>query len=139
MAPVATGPTPALANGNGGFQIGPAGGEPQFRTQSAPPATLAADATMTAANILGRIIVTSTGAVAATLPLATDLDIALPNCPVDGSFDFSVISLTGGGTCTVTTNTGWTLVGTMTVATATATLFRARKTAAGAWTLYRVG
>lgn len=111
----------------------------QSRAQGAPPTTYAADATAAVSDLTSRIIVTSTGAVALTLPLAADLDTALPNFPVNGSFDFSVISLTGGGTCTVTTNTGWTLVGTMTVVTATATLFRARKTAAGAWTLYRVG
>jgi len=44
------------------------------------------------------------------------------------------------GVITLTTNTGWTLVGLMTVvATAgTAQMFRARKTGDGTWTLYRI-
>jgi hypothetical protein len=47
---------------------------------------------------------------------------------------------TGTGVITLTTNTGWTLVGLMTVAATAGTsqMFRARKTGSGTWTLYRI-
>ncbi len=99
------------------------------------PAAFTTDGTATAAQIIGGLITVS-GTLALTLPLAADLDTALPNFPVNGSFAFNVISI-GANTATVTTNTGWSLVGTMTVLTTIASGFVARKTAAGAWSLYR--
>jgi hypothetical protein len=53
------------------------------------------------------------------------------------AFDFAIIN-TGPNTLTVGTAAGWTLVGTMTVLTNVSARFRARKTGAGAWTLYRL-
>lgn len=138
--PTPTGPVNALANGTGGYQVGDGYiGEPILGRQDAHVA-LAAAATVTPANLInGVIAMTNAGATALTLPLATDLDAAIPNAGVNSCFDFSVLSL-GGGTCTVTTNTGWTLVGLMAVTTALGAFkFRARKTAAGAWTLYLLG
>lgn len=86
------------------------------------------------------------GAAAYQLPLATDLDIFLPDSVANDSFDFSLINVStvAAEDASITTNTGWTLVGNMDVASnAAATdksvgMFRARKTAAGAWTLYRL-
>jgi hypothetical protein len=46
--------------------------------------------------------------------------------------------VTSGETSSVTTNTGWTLVGGMAQAITTSARFRARKTGTGAWTLYRL-
>jgi len=60
---------------------------------------------------------------------------------VGTSFTFRVINLgTGSGTATVTTNTGWTITGslTMVVPISSGAMMVARKSAAGAWTLYRV-
>lgn len=106
--------------------------------QQGTPATLNATGTLTAANLTSGIITSTTAAaVAATLPLATAMDTALPTFGANDAFDFSVIA-TGANAFTVTTNTGWTLVGVMVVATVTSGRFRARKTAAGAWTLYRL-
>lgn len=106
--------------------------------QQAAPATLNATGTLTAAQV-GNGIITSTtaAAVAATLPLATAMDTANPSSIATTSIDFSVIA-TGANAVTMTTNTGWTLVGTMVVATTTSGLFRATKTGTGAWTLYRL-
>ena len=113
----------------------------QFRAQGAP-STATDTATLTAAQLLaGILIATPTAAAAYTLPLATDLDAALPNAVVNTSFDFSVINKSGGAnTITMTTNTGWTITnqGVMTVAQNVSGRFRARKTAAGAWSLYRL-
>lgn len=106
------------------------------------PASQDTAATLTAAQILAGILTSNpSGAINLQLPLATALDAALPTSAAGDSFDLSVISLAGSTNLpTLTTNTGWTLVGSM-VATAvagSAALYRARKTAAGAWTLYRI-
>jgi len=136
----------SLPNGSGGYQVG-AGNLNEAILQAIPvPATATATATLTAAQVLNGILLGSPGASAAsyTLPTVADLENALPNSDKPGvSFDFSVINVDGNtsGVITLVTNTGWTLVGLMTiVATAgTAQAFRARKSATGAWTLYRVG
>ncbi len=106
-------------------------------------------ATLTALEIWQRIItVNQAGAStsALQLPLATDLDLLLTDWAADDYFDFSLINIStvAAEDASITTNTGWTLVGNMDVASnAAATdksagMFRARKTAAGAWTLYRL-
>jgi hypothetical protein len=108
-------------------------------------AVLNATGTLTAANLLAGIITsTAVAAVAATLPLATAVDTAIPDAAVGDSFEFSVIntSTTGADTFTIGTATGWTLVGSMVITPVTAGgtsgRFRAAKTAAGAWTLFRL-
>lgn len=110
--------------------------------QTAPQA-VNATATMTAANVLGGIITSTTAsAVAATLPLATALETALllvyPGLQVDDTFEVTVINTGGTNAFTMTTNTGWTLVGTMAVAANTSARFWVRRTAANAYTLYKV-
>lgn len=106
--------------------------------QQGAPATLNATGTLTAAQLATGIVTSTTAAaVAATLPLATAMDTANPLAVATTSFDFSVIA-TGANAVTMTTNTGWTLVGTMVVATVTSGHFRAVKTGVGTWTLYRI-
>lgn len=134
----------ALPNGAGGYQLGDGNiSEVQIRTQAAP-ATATATATLTAAQLANGIILGSPGSSAAsyTLPTVADLEALVSSAKVNSSFDFSVVNVdgSGGGVITLVTNTGWTLVGLMTVvATAgTAQAFRARKTGDGSWTLYRI-
>lgn len=107
-------------------------------------------ATLTAAEVLAAIITVNQGAGAASaqqLPLAADLDTALPDAAAGDAFDFSVINVStvDAEDASLTTNTGWTLVGNMDIHAYSAAgslnssgRFRARKTAAGAWTLYRL-
>lgn len=113
------------------------------------PAAATVSATLTAADLLTGIITVNQGAAGASaqqLPLATDLDTALPTAAAGDSFDFSVIniSVVDAEDASVTTNTGWTLVGSMDIlaynaaGTASSGRFRARKTGAGAWVLYRI-
>ena len=120
-----------------------------LRQQGAPTAKTVSS-TMTAADMLAGIITVVQGAAgnsAQQLPLATALDTALPTSIAGDSFDFYVINTSAVAleTASLTTNTGWTLVGGMTVlSTNTAgadssVQFRARKTGTGAWTLYRMG
>ena len=136
----------ALPNGAGGYQLGDGNlNEVDFIVVPAP-ATATATATLTAAQVLNGILLGSPGSSAAsyTLPTVADLETALPSADKAGvSFDFSVVNVdgSGSGVITLVTNTGWTLVGLMTVvATAgTAQMFRARKSGTGTWSLYRIG
>lgn len=145
------GGTGTAGNGNGGSAI-VSGGAPHgtgvegsvrelglvMREQGAP-AAVNATATLTAAQLIGGIITSTTAAATnATLPAATAMDTAIPDSAANDSLDFSVIN-TGPEAFTILTGAGWTaLVGAVIVATATSGRFRARKTAAGAWTLYRL-
>lgn len=117
--------------------------------QQGTPTAATVSATLTAAKLLAGIITVAQGAGAASaqqLPLATAMDTALPEAEVNDCFDFSVIntSVTAAEAASITTNTGWTLVGDMDIqansaaTTKSAGRFRARRTAAGAWTLYRI-
>jgi hypothetical protein len=138
----------ALPNGAGGYQVGDGNlTEVQLRTQ-ATPATATVTATLTTTQVLNGILLgtPTTTAAAYTLPLATDLDAAVPSAKVNSCFDFTVVNTNGSGSgvITITTNTGWTIgssgsLGLMTVTTAgTAQSYRAVKTGDGAWSLYRI-
>lgn len=136
----------AIPNGAGGYQLGDGNINEIDFIVTPTPATATVTATLTAAQVLNGILLGSPGSSAAsyTLPTVTDLEAALPSAEKPGvSFDFSVVNVdgSGSGVITLVTNTGWTLVGLMTVvATAgTAQMFRARKSGTGTWSLYRIG
>ena len=104
--------------------------------------------TLTAAEINTGIITVNNGAAGTTtltLPLATAMDSQFTGVAAGYSWDFSVvnISTTAAEDADVGTNTGWTLVGNMDIEAdddpraRSSAKFRARKTGAGAWTLYR--
>lgn len=157
-----TGGAALSTNGNGGSAVitggakagsGIAGGirnESIVLSQQPAPAAKTTSATLTAAEVLARIITVNQGAAGASalqLPLATDLQAALPaDIAANDSFDFSLINVStvAAEAASLTTNTGWTLVGDMDVAansaitTKSAGRFRARFTGAGAFTLYRL-
>lgn len=143
MPTYANGPTPALPIGGGGVAfISALPGEMVLRQQVAP-AAYTTTATITAAELATRVLtVTNAGSITITLPTATQLDTYMPNAQQNDSIEFSIINL-GAGTWTLAGGTGVTTVGTMTTATATATMFRLRKTnapgATSAWVVYRVG
>lgn len=136
----------ALPGVGGGRQLGDGNlNEPVIGAIPAPQ-TATASATLSAAQVLGGILLGSPGSSAAayTLPTVATLEASLSNAvKVGSSFDLSVVNVdgSGSGVITMTTNTGWTLVGLMTVAATagTAQLFRARRTGDGAWSLYRIG
>lgn len=106
-------------------------------------------ATLTAEEVLTGIITVNQGGAAPSaqqLPTATDMDTWLPDAIANDSFDFSVIniSLVAAEDASLTTNAGWTLTGDMnieandSVRARSSGRFRARKTGAAAWTLYRL-
>lgn len=123
--------------------------EPQIFPQGTPAAKTGASFTMTAADLIAGIITVNggtAGAVTATLPTVATLEATLTNFKVDAAFDLHVVNIStvAAEDATMTTNTGWTLVGNMFVASNAATTdvssakFRARKTGVGTWTLYRM-
>jgi len=96
--------------------------------------------TLTATQVAsGFIVGTPTATASYTLPLASALDTELTNAATGYNFEL-VVFTTAAFAITLLTNTGWTLVGSMaTGATANSfARFRARKTAAGAYSLYRI-
>jgi hypothetical protein len=136
----------AIPNGGGGYQIGDGNlNEPLIDALPDPVAVTTA-ATLTAAQVLNGLILANSGITAAsvtyTLPTVADLELVLSNSDKVGTaFTFRLVNLgTSSGTAIIATNTGWTITGslTMTVPVTTGAQFVARKSAAGAWTLYRV-
>ena len=129
----------------GGYQVGDGNLAEAALNVLPAPVTAAGSATLSVAQLTNGIILGSPGASAAsyTLPTVAALEAALGNAKVGSSFPISVINVDGNGSGVITlvTNTGWTLVGLMTVAATagTAQLFRARKSGDGAWVLYRYG
>lgn len=118
------------------------------------PAAKTTTTTLTAAELLGRLITGNQGGGAAatyTLPTGALLEVSWraqkPDLAVDDSFDFNVINIStvAAEDITIATATGWTLVGTMVVESNEATAqkgpsgqFRVRRTAENIFTLYRV-
>jgi hypothetical protein len=136
----------AIPNGGGGYQIGDGNlNEPLIDALPAPVEVTTA-ATLTAAQVLNGLILANSGITAAsvtyTLPTVADLELTLSNSDKVGTaFTFRLVNLgTSSGTAIIATNTGWTITGslTMTIPVTTGAQFVARKSAAGAWTLYRV-
>ncbi len=128
----------ALPNGAGGYQFGDGNvTEINMVTQATPTAKTAA-ATLTAAELATGIITYTGAAVALTVPLGADLDVAFPSMKNDSCFDFVIINTGATNAATVTANTGCTLVGVAAVAAVTSATWRVRKTADATYVFYRV-
>ena len=136
----------AIPNGGGGYQLGDGNLNEPLIDALPDPIVVTAAATLTAVQVLNGIMILNTAATtsnqAYTLPTVADLEAVLTNSDKVGTaFLFRVVNLgTSSGTATITTNTGWTLTGSLTMAVpvTSGAVFIARKSAAGAWTLYRV-
>ena len=135
----------ALPNGAGGYQVGDGNVNDPIIDLTATPVSVTASATLTAAQVLNGLILANNGVTASqtyTLPTVTDLEAVLVNSDrVGTTFSFRVVNLgTSSGTAVIAAGTGWTVTGslTMTIHVTTGAMMIARKTAAGAWTLYRV-
>ena len=129
----------AFPNGSGGYQIGDGNlGEVLMGTQSTPAAYTAAAAPLLVSDLANGIITyNAAGGNNLQLPTVANLENTVSSAKNDSAFEFNVIAL-GAGTATITTNTGWTLVGSMAVATTVSGRFMARKTGDLAWSLYRL-
>jgi hypothetical protein len=136
----------ALPNGGGGYQVGDGNLNEPLIDALPEPVSIAATATLTPAQVLNGLILANSGVTAAaqtyTLPTVADLEAVLTNSDKVGtSFTFRLVNLgTSSGTAIIAAGTGWTVSGslTMTIPVTTGASLVARKSAAGAWTLYRV-
>jgi len=135
----------AIPNGGGGYQVGDGNLNEPLIDALPDPVSVTTAATLTPAQVLNGLILANSGITASvnyTLPTVADLELTLSNSDKVGtSFTFRLVNLgTSSGTAVIVTNTGWTITGslTMTVPVTTGAQFVARKSAAGAWTLYRV-
>ena len=126
----------ALPNGAGGYQVGDGNvGEVQLITQGAPAAYTDAGVLVAADLTNGIITFTNAADKSLQLPTVAVLEAAVSSAKPNSAFMFSVMALSTGG-ATLTTNTGWTLVG---VAKVTASnRYLARKTGDSAWSLYQI-
>ena len=139
----------ALPGVGGGYQLTDGNqNEMEFIPQVAP-STASVTATLTVAQLaVGILTVNQAGAAACTLTLPTGalMDATFTNMQNNASFDFSVINIStvDAEDATLAVGTGWTAVGNVTVAansgvtTISSARFRARRTAAATWTLYRL-
>ena len=135
----------ALPNGAGGYQVGDGNVNDPIIDLTADPVSITATATLTVAQVLNGLILANNGVTSAqtyTLPTVADLEAVLVNSDRIGTtFSFRVVNLgTSTGTAVIAAGTGWTVTGslTMTMPVTTGAMLIARKSAAGAWTLYRV-
>jgi len=133
----------ALPNGAGGYQVGAGNRNETVMGAAAAPQTATSTATLTAAQILGGMLLAnpSTSAATYTLPTAAEIDAALPNATVGSTFDLYLINIgTSSGAVTLSMGTGVTNGGNAAVAVAitSSAMFRFRKTADGAYTVYKV-
>jgi len=113
------------------------------------PAAKTVTAGITAAELVAGLITTTgtTGPSVHQLPTGTEIDAELPGIATGDSFDFTIINTGTGASddATITVNTDVTIVGNPTVGALTDTTiisgsgtFRARRSAANAYVVYRL-
>jgi hypothetical protein len=136
----------ALPNGAGGYQVGDGNLSELTIGYGSEPLSVAATATLTAAQVTAGMLLVGSGATAAqtyTLPAASLIDAVVTSAKPGSTFNLNVINLgTSSGTAALAmgTGTGFTDGGNAAavVAITSSALFRFRSTAAGAWTVYKV-
>ena len=128
-----------LPNGAGGYQFNDGNvGEALLFVQGAPTA-LTAGAVATADQLANGLFTFNGTAGNLQLPTVADLEAGISSAvKTNAAFDFYVVNTDGADAITLTTNTGWTIVGVAAVALTSSAHFRARKTGATTWTLYRL-
>jgi len=135
----------ALPNGAGGYQVGDGNLSELILGYQAAPLSVAATATLTAAQVTAGILLVGAGATAAqtyTLPAASTIDAILTSAKPGSTFDLSVVNTgTSSGTGALALGTGFTDGGNATVALpiTSSGIFRFRKTGDAAYSVYRVG
>lgn len=130
----------ALPNGTGGYQIGPGADEAQFAPQKAPVAYTGTTVTLAASDLAnGLVTSTNASAVGFTLPTAALMDAECPSAGSNTALEFVIVNLgSASGAVTLNAGTGFSVVGSATVAISTSGRYRARKVADGSWVAYRV-
>ena len=134
----------ALPNGAGGYQVGDGNTNEVVLSVQAAPLSVTGTATLTAAQVASGVLLVGSGATTAqtyTLPTASSIDSLVSSAKVNSTFELVLINLgTSSGTGALALGTGITDGGNATVAVGTtaAGRFLFRKTADGAYTVYRI-
>lgn len=128
----------ALPNGAGGYQVGDGNLGEVILSTSAIPTAYTAAATLTSLDLAGGLVVyTSASTADLALPAVSVVNTDISSAKVNSSFEFSLVA-TSTGVPTITVGTGWTLVGVGTGVASRSVLFRAVKTSATTYNLYRI-
>lgn len=133
----------ALPSVGGGYQVGDGNLNELQINESAAPQTATVTATLTAAQILGNVLVAnpSTSAATYTLPTGAAIDAVLTNAKVGSTFDLYIVNIgTSSGTVTLAVSTGVSDGGNAVVAVAitSSAHFRFRRTADATYVAYRL-
>lgn len=136
----------AFPNGAGGYQVGDGNLNELTLGYASAPLSVAATATLTAAQVTAGILLVGSGATSAqtyTLPAASLIDAVVTSAKPGSTFDLTVINLgtsSGTGALAMGSGTNFTDGGNAAVAVAitSSALFRFRKTGDGAYTVYKV-
>jgi hypothetical protein len=128
----------ALPNGAGGYQVGDGNLSEVTLGTSAIPTAYTAAATLTTLDLAGGVVVyTSSSTADLTLPAVSVVDADISSAKVNSSFEFALVA-TSTGVPTIVVGTGWTLVGPGAGVASKSVLFRAVKTSATTYNLYRI-
>jgi hypothetical protein len=132
----------ALPNGAGGYQLGDGNLTEAVLGVQTIPTSLTADTTLTAAQVAVGLVVcakASDATLTVTLPTATLLDAAITSAKVGSSFDLTICNNNNSGgssTVPITTGTGITIFGNVTVARFGASTYRFVKTGDAAYSAF---
>ena len=135
------GPTPALPNGDGGYQLG-SGNLAEGNMQVAVVTSLTGDATLTANQVAGGIISCNKGSDAGltvTTPTGALLDAGFPSAKVGSTFELTITNNNNSGassTVTFSGGTGVTVIGSGTIARYGGSTYRFVKTGTAAYSAY---
>ena len=132
----------AIPNGAGGQQLGDGNLIEAVMGVQTIPTTLTADTTLTAAQVAVGLVVckkASDATLTVTLPTAALLDAAISSAKVGSSFDLTICNDNNSGassTVPVTTGTGITVFGSVTIARHGAHTYRFVKTGDAAYSAF---
>ena len=132
----------ALPNGAGGYQLGDGNLTEAVLGVQTIPTSLTADTTLTAAQVAVGLVVcakASDATLTVTLPTATLLDAAITSAKVGSSFDLTICNNNNSGgssTVPITTGTGITIFGSVTIARFGAHTYRFVKTGDAAYSAF---
>ena len=132
----------ALPNGAGGYQLGDGNLLEAQLTVQTIPTTLTGDTTLTADQVGVGVVVckkASDATLTVTLPTAALLDVAIPSAKVGSAFELTICNDNNTGsssTVPVTTGTGITIFGSVTVARHGAHTYRFVRTGDAAYSAF---
>ena len=128
----------AIPNGAGGYQVGDGNLTEVTLSTSAIPTAYTAAVTLTTADLSGGLVVyTSASTADLALPAVSVVNADISSAKTNSAFDFALVA-TSTGVPTITVGTGWTLVGSGAGVASKSVLFRAVKTSATTYNLYRI-